>query len=387
VSDFFTAYCELISSPVQLAQCRQAKSLTDLLQVIKFLWGRPAIDDRQLLVELNQLNQKIINDESVRLAGHWLPYAYHAKSRSIHWCLTEGHATEPFQDEYISRCRQKILLNQIVQPRTSLDGLSFQYQSQFIAKVQPAGFIFHLSRCGSTLVSGCFSELDSSCIFSESPVLTSILLDDNLTSAQQQTYLQQLIDLQAGVFPERTNIIVKWNAWDIFRWDLIRTIYPKVPVLFLVRNPLDILASHQRSVGRHMSGDLSMVAFHPVFSMANKTVSLLDYRIHVLQSLLFEMRQHYSQPEVRFLDYRLMNAESMVDIAHHFNLQIKPIEYSKMQERMRFHSKKTDQLFHTDYELQPFNQQECEHINKSFLSIYHQLPDSIHQFRESFYVG
>lgn len=386
MSEFFLNYCELISSPVQLAQCRKAKSLTDLLQVIKFLWGDPPIDDRQLLVELNQLNQQVINNESVRLAGHWLPYAYDAKSRSIHWCLPEGHATEPFQDEYISHCRKIVLLNQIIQPRISLEGLSFQYQSHLMAKVQPAGFIFHLSRCGSTLVSGCLSELDSSCIFSESPVLTNILLDDNLTLTQQKIYLQQLIDLQANLFPERTNVIIKWNAWDIFRWELIRAIYPKVPVLFLVRNPLDILASHQRSVGRHMSGDLSMAAFHPVFSMANKTVSLLDYRIHVLQSLFSEMDKHYSPPEVRLLDYRMMNAESMLDIAHHFNLPIKPIELLKMQERMRFHSKRTDQLFHADDEVQPFSQQEYEHININLLSIYDQLRDSINQSREGSYV-
>lgn len=385
MSEFFSAYCQLISSPVQLAQCKQATSLTDLLQIIKYLWNKPAIDDQQLLAGLGQLNQQMINNQSVILAGHWLPYRYHAKSRSIYWCLPEGHATEPFQDEYISRSRQTVLLNQIIQPRTSLDCLSFQVKT--VTTIQPAGFIFHLSRCGSTLISGCLSELDSTCVFSESPVLTDILLDKNLTQEQQQIYLQQLINLQAGVFTDRPKAIIKWNAWDIFRWDMIRAIYPNVPTIFLVRNPIEILASHQRSVGRHMSGDLSMAAFHPVFSVINEKASVLDFRIRVLQYLLSEMLNNYFPDQVRVVDYRLLNIKSILGIASYFNLKIKPIEFIKMQERLGFHSKMPGKVFHSDHEKQPFNQQEYEQVNKSLLSIYNQLSAVLDQFKEASHVG
>ena len=112
MSDLVSAYCELISSPAQLARCQEATSVSELLSIIKHLWHQSELSDDQLLAELSQLNQQVISGDNIQLAGHWLPYRYHAKSRSIYWCLPAGHATEPFQDETISRYRQTILLNQ-----------------------------------------------------------------------------------------------------------------------------------------------------------------------------------------------------------------------------------------------------------------------------------
>ena len=380
----FSAYCELISSPAQLTRCKQATSVTGLLDIIKSLWGVPAIHNQQLLAELNRFNQNIIDDGSVKLAGHWLPYAYHAKSRSVYWCLADGHATEPFQDETISRYRQGILLNHIIQPRTSLFSLNEQSLSQ--AAIEPAGFIYHLSRCGSTLVSGCLSELDSTCVFSESPVLTEILLDNSLTPKQQQYYLQQFINLQASIFPDRQNVIIKWNAWDIFRWDLIRTIYPDVPSVFLLRNPVEILASHQRSVGRHMSGDIIMSAFHPVFSLSGDKASLLEFRIQVLRDLLSEMRKQYLSPDVRVVDYSILDAGAITDIATHFNLTISSSGLIKMQERMNFHSKIPGKVFQPVGGMQVFNHQEMESINKELPAVYNQFSAVVAKFKEASYV-
>jgi hypothetical protein len=383
MSNYFSRYCALLGSADQLVYCQQADSLVDLLIRIKTLWGCIELGNNELLGEINRLNQMPV-DNLVVLAGNWLPYRYQSRHRLVNWLVPIGYATEPFQDEYISRCSQ-CLFNQIIQPLCSL--AFAQKQADTLPAVQPAGFIFHLSRCGSTLISGCLSELDSTCVFSEPPLLTELLLDNQLSPAELKISLQAFINLQAAAFSCRPQMIIKWNAWDIFRWDMIRAIYPNVPTIFLVRNPVEILASHQRSVGRHMSGDLSMAAFHPVFSKVNKTASLLDFRIRVLQGLLSEMRKHYFPPGVRLVNYRWVNAEGIASIAQHFSLKIKPIEFIKMQKRLGFHSKTPGKVFHSDHEKQPFNQQECESINKNLASIYNQLSGLIDQFKETSHVG
>lgn len=157
MSDLFTAYCELISSPAQLARCQEATSVSELLSVVKHLWQQTALSDDQLIAELAHLNQQVISGT-----------------------------------------------NSFVEP------------------------IHH--------------------------------------------NLQQLINLQASVFPARPDVVIKWNAWDIFRWELIRAIYLRVPVIFLVRNPVEILASHQRLAGRHMSGDSVLSAYQPEMAPQRKTV-------------------------------------------------------------------------------------------------------------------
>lgn len=374
MSNLFPAYCELISSPAQLACCQEATSVSELLSIIKNLWKQTALSDDQLLGELAQLNQQVIDNDKIQLAGHWLPYRYHAKTRSIHWCLPAGHATEPFQDETISRYRQTILVNQFITPKTAL--LSLDIQAQSVQSITPAGFIFHLSRCGSTLISGCLSELDTTSVFSESPVLTEILLDQTLSEVAQQQYLQQLIDLQASVFPARPQVVIKWNAWDIFRWDLIRTLYPQVPVIFLGRNPVEILASHQRSAGRHMSGDPTLAGVHLVFNKnQEEPISLLDFRISVLEGLLAEMQLVGGNDSVYCVDYRQLDLDKLTEIGAYFHISFVQPEISRMKARLGFHSKTPMLRFNDDVaEKQTlFGATDTALIQQALLPLYNQF--------------
>lgn len=380
VSHLFPAYCELISSPAQLARCQEATSVSELLAIIKDLWQQTALSDDQLLGELAQLNQQIIDSNQIHLAGHWLPYRYHAKTCSIHWCLPAGHATEPFQDEAISRYRQTILVNQFITPKTGLSVVDVQARS--VQSITPAGFIFHLSRCGSTLISGCLSELDSTSVFSESPVLTEILLDQTLGEAAQQQYLQQLIDLQASVFPSRPHVVIKWNAWDIFRWDLIRAMYPQVPGIFLVRDPVEILASHQRSAGRHMSGDPSLAGLHSVFTttvLAGQDV--LDKRIRILHGLLQAMSEKSSNANISVINYQHVCTASLVSILKIFGCAVDRLGFLKIQERMQYHSKNPGQTFIADSVKKQhcFTPEEQERIRTQLTVIYNKLNQLAHK--------
>ena len=376
MSDLFSAYCELISSPAQLARCQEAASVSELLSVIKKLWQQTALSDDQLLAELAQLNQLVIEDDKIQLAGHWLPYRYQAKNRSIHWCLPAGHATEPFQDETIARYRQTVLVNQFITPKTALGSLDIQAQS--VRSITPAGFIFHLSRCGSTLVSGCLSELDTSCVFSESPVLTDILLDQTLDKTLQQQHLQQLIDLQASVFPARPDVVIKWNAWDIFRWELIRAIYPQVSVIFLVRNPVEILASHQKLAGRHMSGDPVLASHYPQLASPANDEPILGFRVRVLESLLTAMEKHCHEINVKIVDYVQLDLNKIYALCNCFVVAQSGEAMLSVARRMQANAKSLGQSFSGDSEQkrQQFNATDKTLIESRLLQLYQQLVSS-----------
>jgi hypothetical protein len=371
MSQFYSAYCTLIGSSSQVALCRQAQSLTELLCSIKQLWNVPELDDQQLLSVLATLNQQVLGGD-VLLASCWMPFRYSAAARSIDWCLTDGHATEPFQSETISRYRSSVLLNQLIQPCTALTDLI--HQKQAASKVQPTGFIFHLSRCGSTLVSGCLSELDSTCIFSESPVLTEILLDASLTSSEHKMHLQALIDLQARAFPERHAVIIKWNAWDIFHWELIRSIYPQVPVIFLIRNPLEILASHQRMAGWHMAGHTGLAAINSMCAPAiSPEETLLDFRIRVLLSLLLAFEQY--KLHGRVVDYTDINSELLQQISTDWGVSINLSSAKQINARLRLNSKMLNKEFVVDptQNQHAFNKLDNEKIHQTLMPLYQQL--------------
>lgn len=346
MSKYFTNYCALLASSEQLAYCQNADSFSDFLLRIKTLWGCVQLDDNELLAEINRANQMPVEDATM-LAGNWLPYRYQTKYQRVHWLVPVGNATEPFHDEYILRCRQQ-LLNQIIQPCSSL--AAAVRQGTTLVDLQPSGFIFHLSRCGSTLVSGCLSELDSTSVFSESPLLTELLLDNQLPLQEQQIALRALINLQGAAFPGRPHMIVKWNAWDIFRWDLIHSVYPHVPVIFLVRNPVEILASHQKQAGRHMSGDPSLRHFHPVFATLGNFSSVLERKQQVLNALLSSMCRVVNEKVLRVVDYAHLDDRCMRDICSLFQCAPDVLDSIKINSRMQFHSKMPGQSFVKDSE-------------------------------------
>ena len=343
--DLRNAYHALVCSPVQLALCRQAHSVTALLAALRSLWGVGNASDAQLLQAIDALNREALPDTvTADMAGIWLPRRYHTRSQRLHWCLPDGPPTEPFHDEYLSRCWQRSALDQLVTPQSTLRALAACVGR--VPKAQPAGFIFHLSRCGSTLLSGCLSELDDAVVFSESPVLTEVLLDPALSPQDKRAHVECLIDLKASLFSRR-RVVVKWNAWDIFQWDLLRGLYPAVPVVALVRDPVEILASHHALAGRHMSGDPSLVCVAPVF-LASTGSSVLEHRIRVLEGLMQAMVRLIALPGTAHLDYRQLDGDTVMQIAGMFGLGCGAAEQSRMAQRGQSNAKFPGTRFESD---------------------------------------
>src|SRR3989344_96409 len=309
VLDLRHAYYTLLGSAAQLALCRRAHSVADLLAVLRRLWDTDGLGDAPLLPAIGALKHEDVPDE-----------------------------------ESLSRCWRSATLNQLFSPRTSLKALAAC--AQRVPRAQPAGFIFHLSRCGSTLLSGCLSELDEAAVFSESPVLTEVLVDPALTPQEKRAHVQCLIDLKAVLFPGR-RVVVKWNAWDIFHAQLLRGAYPAVPAVALVRDPVEILASHHARAGRHMSGDPSLAGVAPVFGVSAGG-SVLEHRIGVLQRLMESMQALAVEPDFACIDYRQLRGDAVQQVAAMFGLRCDADGQRRIAQRMQRNAKLPEVRFQPD---------------------------------------
>jgi hypothetical protein len=344
--DLLPAYRALVESPEQSAFCAGASTLADLLQRLRQLWPQAPAGDGALVAALNDANRQALDLDPRSLEGRWFPGHYDAATRSVAWLWPQGHATEPFQEQYLARCRQGSVFNQLVQPRTPLAPLLSPATDGDAAP--PAGFIFHLSRCGSTLLSGGLAELDDTSVLSESPLLTALLLDATLTDAHKRAALPRLVRLQAAPFAGRGRIIVKWNAWDLFQFPLIDAAFPGVPRVLLFREPEEILASHARSSGRHMAGDPALAALHPAFAPLSGQADLLDFRIGVLKALTETMLACAGHREAMPLDYAQLAAAGIDAACRHFGLVPSAAARTRIAQRLGVHSKAPDQPFEAD---------------------------------------
>jgi hypothetical protein len=120
--------------------------------------------------------------------------------------------------------------------------------------VRPAGFIFHASRCGSTLVSNACRALDGAVVVSEAPsvdklVWDYLVRDDGARALLRRVFMRAVVHLlgQRRLGDER-RLFVKFSCCSTLRLAFVRSIWQDVPWLFIHRDPVEIIVSNVRTV-------------------------------------------------------------------------------------------------------------------------------------------
>lgn len=340
--DLQAAYRALVASPADLERCAAAGGLAGFLDALRGLWGVASASDDDLVAAIGEGNRRVLDLAPASLAGHWLAARYHPGPRCLSWRLPDGPPGAPFLDDDLLRAQGASAAHQLLNPRTAPPPEDAR------APTRPAGFILHLSRCGSTLASGALSELDGTVVLSESPLLTEWLLDASMDLPTRCRRLPALVALQSGCFPGRDRVVVKWNAWDLAAWPGIAAAFPGVPALLLFRDPVEILASHAAAAGRHMAGDPSLGVLDPVFGPPVPGQDLPGQRIAVLDALQQAMLAAAKAPDAWPMDYAMLGAARLEQVAGWFGLPVDEHARTRMARRFGFHSKAPGERFVPD---------------------------------------
>jgi hypothetical protein len=136
---------------------------------------------------------------------------------------------------------------------------AFRYRmslSDFLSEaehsVPPAGFIFHMSRCGSTLVAQMIAALPDSVVLSEPPPLDAILQMCRHDEAMSVDALRAMIAALGRRKHSKTPYVLKLDAWHVLALPLFRRAFPDVPWVFLYRDPVEVMVSQMRERGMQM---------------------------------------------------------------------------------------------------------------------------------------
>ena len=121
--------------------------------------------------------------------------------------------------------------------------------------VAPTGFIFHSSRCGSTLLANACRALTNSIVLSEPPAVDKLIArfitdaDDHGTKAMfYSVFLRATINAlaQRRTGNER-HLFVKFACCSTSQIERIRRIWPDVPWVFLYRDPVETIVSNMHN--------------------------------------------------------------------------------------------------------------------------------------------
>ena len=162
--------------------------------------------------------------------------------------------TDPFFAQTIVPCVQHPA-DVLFRHQTPLDDLEEIARSE--QRLQPTGFIFHMSRCGSTLISQMLAAAPENIVISEAAPIDDILRahfrDPGITEERRIQWLQHLVGVLAWRrHPAEKHVFIKFDCWHVMFLPLIQRAFPGVPWIFVYREPLEVVASHLRQRGAHM---------------------------------------------------------------------------------------------------------------------------------------
>jgi hypothetical protein len=114
---------------------------------------------------------------------------------------------------------------------------------------KPAGLVFHMSRCGSTLVAQMLAALPGALSISESAAIDATLQLPYLFAGLPAQEHAAILSAMLGAFSRRGHSFIKLDAWHALALPQFRRAVPDVPWAFLYRDPVEVLVSQQRRPG------------------------------------------------------------------------------------------------------------------------------------------
>lgn len=374
-------YGQLLHNPARLLQLHQASSVDQFVVLMaEFIaWPKLTLEQMCVFIQTQQalftVNGEPTDTPAPRLelaafSQAWQPYRYCEKTKTISWVPAFRPLSDPFLEDSLSEAR-RCLLATFIQPVTLLAPLLAQRES--VPAVAPALMIFHWSRCGSTLVSSSFAQLDSCLVLSEPVLCSQVLHDTDWPQAMKAQLVDLCLRLQGRMrqparptSAAKTALIVKWNAWDLAFWPLLLTLYPHSHVLCLMRQPQAILASHQAAAGRHMVRSSSLVSsqwHNDVLQYVSAESTQIAYSLGVLQhlaQLTIDLMQDYqtlayqdavsvlqgaSSRRVVLLDYAQLQQLESADLAALLAWPLTLHELALWQTHWQFDAKQRGKVF------------------------------------------
>lgn len=172
-------------------------------------------------------------------AFDWLWFGPHRHSR-------------PFFEEDV-RQAGAMPFNWLFRARTSLQALISGYDSE--PEIPLAGLIFHMSRCGSTLLSQMFAAVPDCLVSSEPEPLSGMIQWIRLASVDQDSAITAMRAIVAALGRDSgtgaKHHLIKAEAWNAHSIALFRAAFPSVNWVFLYRNSVEVLVSLLRQPAIH----------------------------------------------------------------------------------------------------------------------------------------
>ena len=213
--------------------------------------------------------------------------------------------------------------------------------------IAPSGFMFHISRCGSTLSAKALARSPRHVVINQGGPLqrgfwATITRDWTEGAEPSEQNLNAFRNLVLAMArrrnAEEAYSFVKFISWNTLYMDFAMQAFPDVPAVFLYRNPVEVIASVLRETsavlwakGRRQAGFLTGLDWQDTMAMGD-----VEYLARIFARYL-ELADEAGIASINYTDINPANFPAMLSRGLKFDPGAD--ELALMCEQFRFHSK------------------------------------------------
>lgn len=284
----------------------------------------------------------------------WLPIraSWHAGELFAHWAyFGKRRLRDSFFEGDVRWCLGQPF-NRLFRYATAVEKIAAWLDER--PHLKPSGLIFHMSRCGSTLVSQMLAQLDSNIVVSEASPIDAVVQahhwQPDLDPARQSRWLGAMV----GALGQKRNgderrYFIKLDCWHTLALPLFRRAFPDVPWIFMYRDPIEVLVSQVRMPGAQMVPlGIGPDLYGLERSYGPGTAE--DYYGRVLAKVCEPVLHHYGEGGGLLINYRQLPDAFFTRILPHFGMECSESERTAMSEAAGYDAKAPGFPFSPDSE-------------------------------------
>lgn len=283
--------------------------------------------------------------ESAPPAG-WIPISLF--ERGGNWKIEWVHSlfaplSDPFFDDTVRKIARHPA-NLLLRCSTPAEAVL-----EFAQQQKPDVLIFHISRCGSTLVARMLGALEEARVLAEPPVFDAAL----------QLYLRGVFDasLVTGVAGALTRTpegsarrcALKLDPWHCLVFDQVAELFPGAHKVLLFRDPIEVLVSHRDLPGMQV---LKGAVPYDTFGLSGAMeVAADEFASWAISAITKAALAAADSPELLIVDFAELPQAFTDHILPHCEVVADAAELARIAQVAGIHSKRPGMTFESDSQL------------------------------------
>lgn len=285
----------------------------------------------------------------------WTPIRLYCQGNAprVDWCDMGGwRFTDPFFDQTVER-RLQHPFPLLFRPQTPVEVLA--ELAELNPGLRPKGFIFHVSRCGSTVISRMLAAPPQNIVVSEAGAIDSVLRarsgKKRITDEECIAWLRSMVSaLGQRRHTEEQNFFIKFDGWQTIMLPLIRQAFPDVPCVFVYRDPVEVIVSHQRRAAHWMfqgnlDSEITGQETSAVLRMPKE-----EYFARMLGRICQAALENLQTESLLLVNHKQLPAAVTSSLLKFFGVSYEQAEIERMMLTAQFHAKEPSMNYFDDSE-------------------------------------